>query len=233
MTKQPFPFLYIITIFLFSCSSIKLKNGVTNFKPDTAIENVKIIGVNESISHNGQVIGDFVLREDWKNDWESMKKKMIEFARKKGANLITIKTIGWGKKGNGFYADGSLYYVEQFNQVSESNNNCSVFIARNSLESPMGSAFTINVKINETTYNNLSKKDVIEKKFHDCNETVTISLNGKNHEIKLNGRSRYYQVSKQTSGNSIGGGIAIGIGGISITEIEDEELARLIMYQNR
>ena len=95
-----------------------------------------------------------------------MKKKMIDFARKKGANLIT-------------------------------------------------------------------KKDVIEKKFHDCNEKVTISLNGKNHDIKLNGKSRYYQVSKQTSGNSTGKGIAIGIGGISMIEIKDEELARLIMYQNR
>lgn len=233
MIKQAYLLLSILSIFFFSCSSIKLNNGATNFKPNTDIENVKLIAINEHISHNGQAIGNFVLREDWKNDWESMKKKMTEFAGKNGANLIEIKTIGWGKKGNGFYADGTLYFVEQFNQATDSSNGCTVYIARNSLESPVGSAFTINVKINETTYNNLSKKTVIEKKVENCNDTVSISLNGRMHAIKLNGKSRYYQVSKQTSGNSVNGGIAIGIGGISIIEIEDEQLARLMMYQNR
>lgn len=223
----------IISILLYSCSSIKLKNGVTNNIQNSKIDSVKIIAKNEKLLHNGLKIGEFVMREDLQTDWDFLKTKIDKFAKKNGANLVEIRTLGWGKKGNGFYADGTLFYVENINNVkSVVEDNCKIYIVRDNLESIIGSAFTINLKINETEFKNLKGSDIAKKEFSNCNQNVDISVNGKIYNIKLKGESRYFKVGKQTSGNTFGGGIAIGIGGVSLIEIENKEVGRLLIYQN-
>jgi hypothetical protein len=225
--------LCIITILCNSCSSIKLKNGVANFNKNTAIKSVKLIAENEKLIHNGKKIGDFVLKEEWKNGWDNLKTKMENFAKLNGGNLIEIKTFGWGKKGHGFYADGTLFYVDNIDSVkSKVKENCAVFIIRDNLESLLGSAFTIDIKIDETEFKNLRKKTVAKKEFTNCNQNVNIAVNGKNYNIKLKGESRYFKVGKQTSGNSMGGGISVGIGSVALIEIENKELGKLMVYQN-
>ena len=232
MNKNNLFYICFISILLFSCSSVKLKNGISNYNPNAKIENVKIIAENEKLIHNGKKVGEFVLREDLKLDWNSLKGKIEEFAKLNGGNLIEIKTIGWGKKGNGFYADGNLFFVENINDVnSKTDENCQVFIIRDNLESVIGSAFTIDLKINETEFKNLTRNAVVKKEFIDCTQNVDIYVNGKVNSIKLNGESRYFKVGKQTNGNSIGGGISIGIGGVSLIEIEDKQIGKLIIYQ--
>ena len=49
----------------------------------------------------------------------------------------------------------------------------------------------------------------------------------------LNGKSKYFKIGWQTSGNSNGVGIQIGIGGLSIIEIEDDQLGKLLYLQNK
>lgn len=148
-----------ISFLVLSCSSIKLKNETSSIVDKTKkIESVKLIAENQKIIHEGIKIGEFVLREDWNTDWNYLKSKIIEFAKSKGSNLIEIKTIGWGKKGNAFYADGSLYYVNDIEKVeTNTEHNCSIYIIRDNTESPIGSAFTIDLKINETEFNDLKK----------------------------------------------------------------------------
>lgn len=225
--------LCIFSILLLSCSSIKFKDGISNSNQNTKIESVKLIAENEKIIHNGKKIGEFVLREDWKTDWNSMKTKINDFAKLNGGNLVEIKTIGWGKKGNAFYADGTLFYVENINNVnSKVEENCYIYIVRDNLESAIGSAFTIDLKINESEFKNLKRNTVVKKEFINCNQDINVSINGKITTIQLNGESRYFKVGKQTSGNPVGGGIAIGIGGVSLIEIEDKEIGKLMIYQN-
>lgn len=231
MKIQPLSLSFFFVLFIFSCSSIKLKNADPNFRSSATIDSVQFVAVNEGIAHNGKRIGGFVLREDINNDWQRMKDKMTAFAKKNGANLIEVKTIGWGKKGNGFYADGTLYYTESLNEISNPNNGCGIFIRRSNSESVLGTAFAIDITINETPYD-LSRKGSIKKMFEDCNQVVTVAINKNKYEVKLNGKSRYFQVAKETSANSGGGVIGVGIGGVSFSEIEDEELARLLMYQS-
>ena len=222
----------IFSFIIFSCSSIKLKNGISNFNQNTIIESVKLIAENEKLIHNGKKVGEFVLREDLNTDWESLKFKIEEFAKQNGGNLIEIKTIGWGKKGNGFYADGSLFYVENINNIkSKVDENCSIYILRDNLESVIGSAYTIDLKINETEFNNLKRNTFVKKEFTNCNQNIDISVNGRINSVKLNGETKYFKVGKQTSGNPIGGGIAIGIGGVSLIEIQNKEIGRLMIYQ--
>ena len=233
MNKKNLIAFYIISILLFSCSSIKLKNGVSNLNQNTKIESVKLIAENEKLIHNGRKIGEFVLREDWETNWNSLKIKIENFAKLNGSNLIEIRTIGWGKKANAFYADGTLFYVENINNVnSKVEENCNIYIVRDNLESAIGSAFTIDLKINETEFKNLKSNTVVKKEFTNCNQNVDISINGKINSIKLNGESRYFKVGKQISGNPVGAGIAIGIGGVSLIEIENKEIGKLMIYQN-
>lgn len=223
-----------ISFLALSCSSIKLKNDTTIIDKTKKIESLKLIAENQKIIHEGSKIGEFVLKEDFTEDWNYLKNKIIEFAKSKGSNLIEIKTIGWGKKGHAFYADGSLYYVNDIEKIETNiESNCSIFIIRDNTEAPISSTFTIDLKINEEEFKNLRKNKVIKKELLDCNKTVTVSINGKINTVNLNGRSKYFKVAKQTMANSMGNGVSIGIGGISFIEIENEEIGRLIMYQNQ
>ena len=197
------------------------------------ITNTKFIAENEKINHNGKKIGEFVMREDLKTDWMFLRNKIEDFAKSNGANIIEFKTIGFGKKGNAFYADGTIYYAESIDSiVNKLNENCSIFIIRDNLESPLGSLFTIDIKIEETEFKNLKKNVVVKKEFSECNKDVNISINNTNQTIKLNGESKYFAVSKQSNGSAMGNGISIGIGGVSLQEIKNKELGKLIMYQN-
>ena len=225
----------IFTLLLIcSCSSIKLKNGEPNLSKKNKILVTKFIAVNEKINHNGKKIGEFVLREDLKTDWIFLRNKIEEFAKSNGANIIEFKTIGFGKKGNGFYADGTIFYTENISNIEkELSEKCSIFIIRDNLESPLGSLFTIDIKIEETEFKNLKKNVVINKEFSDCNKDVNISINNKNQTVKLSGESKYFTVSKQSNGNAMGNGISIGIGGVSLQEIKNKELGKLIMYQSK
>jgi hypothetical protein len=235
-TKTCLLFYLILLCAVFSCTTAKVKNLTNKGKEIRKIEHVEIFAQNENINHNGEKIGDFVLKENsvfHEISWLEVKNKMKGLAISSGANLIEISRIGYGIKGHIFYVEGNLFYGE--NQVIKSsakeNQPCTLVIFRDGLESLVGSAFTIDIKIGENEFNNINKKNFAKKEFDDCSVDVDLVINKDIHNLTLDGESKYFKVSKSTSGNSANGGIQIGIGGIILVEIEDPELGRLMMYQ--
>lgn len=234
--------LYIIHILSFflilSCSSIKVKNLTDNGGVVKKIKTVEIIAQNENVNHNGKKIADFVLKENPKPlgsmdvNWDKVKNEMKDLSISSGANLIEINTIGYGIKGHVFYIEGTLFYSDNFDSNNRKVEPCSIVIFRDGLESPLGSAFRINIKIDSVEFNKINKRKHIKTEFSNCTKSVSLVVNKNNYEIELNGESRYYKVSKQTSGNSLNGGVQIRIGEIYMTEILDKDLARLMMFQN-
>lgn len=90
--------ILLVSILISSCSSIKLNNLTGEQDLNKKIETVSIISEKEKLTHNGKKIGDIIFKENENPDWNYLKSKMIEFSKLNGANLIEVKTIGWGKE---------------------------------------------------------------------------------------------------------------------------------------
>ncbi len=223
--------LSMSVLFLSSCSSVKMISG--EGVPNRTIGSVEFIAANEKASPKKGMVGNFKLVEDNNPDWNYISAKLKKFARQNGANLIQVRTIGWGKKGHAFYVDGTLYYLTDTLQKStEVSPPCVVYLMRDKSESPLSSIFKIEVKIEDTDFGTLPQHGFVEKAFTDCFQGFTVMVNSKAYPLLLNGESRYFRVAKQTSANAIGTSISIGIGGVFLVEMKNKELARLLMYQN-
>jgi len=235
LEKLKFAAILLIFISIVSCNTIKLNNLTTEQDLNKNIQVVNIISEKDKISHNGKKIGDIVFKENKNPDWNYLKNKMTDFAKLNGANLIEVKTLGWGKKGNVFYLEANLYYVNNENNLLNFENNksqkCSIVIFRDGMESPLGSSFTINASINDTKFKNLTKSIYFKENVEDCNQENTVLINKDSYKVKLNGKSKYYKVAKQTSGGYLGNGVQIGIGGVYFVEIEDVTLGELLIRE--
>jgi hypothetical protein len=231
-------YLSFIIIFL-SCSSVKIKNITNKGKNIRKIENVEIIAQNENIKHNGERIGDFVIKENpllnaGKDiDWIKVRAKMVELAISSGANLIEIKKIGSGIKGNIFYVDGSLFYSENRNLNSKKITPCNIVVFRQEIEGIIPGLFKINIKINEKEFKNIRVNNFAKVEFENCNQNVELTINKEKQILKLNGESKYYKASKASRGSFANGGIQIGVGGVTLVEMKHKELGKLMMLQNR
>lgn len=231
--------VFFLLFLILSCSSIKVKKITNISKIDRKIETVSIVGKNENIIHGGKKVGDFVLKESpvfvenmFDIDWNDMKNKMKDLAISSGANLIEINAIGNGIKGHTFYADGSFFYVENLKSINKETKPCLIVVLRDGFESPLGSAFKINVQIDSGESERIKKDNYAKMEFENCYRNVKLTVNKDSFDIKLNGESKYFKVSKQTSGNSTNGAIQIGVGDVQIVEMKDKDLGRLMMYQN-
>ncbi|NAS31652.1 hypothetical protein GTQ40_11765 [Flavobacteriaceae bacterium R38] len=230
---------YLLLAFcVLSCSSIKVKNLNNENIENRKIDDVSIFAANEKIVHNGIKISDFVVKENkvskesYDVDWESIKREMKDLAISNGANLIEINTIGYGIKGHIFYIEGSFFYSENQAIVNKQvDEECNIVVFRDGLESVLGSAFKINIKMNNEELGALTKKKPIGKKLDNCNQDINLLVNKSQFNLKVEGTSKYYKVSKRTSGGSSNGGVQIGIGGISLVEIEHKDLGKLMFYQ--
>lgn len=225
----------VLFLLITSCNTIKLENvtGAQNLNKN--IEVVYIVSEKDKLVNGQKKIGDLIFKENKNSDWNYLKNKMTEFAKLNGANTIEVKTLGWGKKGNVFYLEANLYYIENENTISnfenKQNQNCSIVIFRDGLESPLGSSFTINSSIDNTQFENLKKSIYFKKDLKDCHAEYDVLINKDQYKVQLNGKSKYYKVAKQTSGGYVGNGVQIGIGGVSFVEIEDEILGKLLMRE--
>lgn len=227
-----FVILVLFTL-ISSCNTIKLENVTSNQDLNRNIEFVTILSEKDKLVNGKKKIGDLIFKENKNSDWNYLKNKMTDFAKLNGANTIEVKTFGWGKKGNVFYLEANLYYIDNETILSnfEKNQNCSIVVFRDGLESPLGSNFTINATIDNTKFENLKKSIYFKKDIEDCNTEYDVLINKDQYKVKLNGKSKYYKVAKQTSGGYVGSGVQIGIGGVSFVEIEDEILGRLLMRE--
>ncbi len=231
--KNLYIFLGYSLLFFLSCSSVKLVTGAGRPGGNQKITGVQLLAANERIRPKGETVGDFVLKEDNNMDWKYLRNKLENFAREKGANLILIRTIGWGKKGHAFYADGTLFYTaDTVSIVREAPRACWLYVMRDRTEGLLSSAFKVEVKMGDTNFGALSQAGFVKKAFPDCNQSLAVFVNNKEYNIKPDGRSKYFRVTKQTSAGAVGGSISLGIGGVYLLEMENTELARLLMYQN-
>jgi len=189
----------LVTLLVSSCNSIKLNNLTNEQDLSKKIEVVDIISEKDKLSHNGKKIGDIVFKENKNPDWNYLKNKMLDFAKLNGANLVEVKTLGWGKKGNVFYLEASLYYVENKDYLLNSEN--------------------------------IKKSIYFKENVEDCNQENIVLINKDSYKVKLNGKSKYFKVAKQTDGGYLGNSVQIGIGGVYFIEIEDETLGKLLISE--
>lgn len=221
-------FLIGLTVLMHACSSVQLTSKTENAikRPVTVVD---IIAQNENIAHNGIKIGDFELKEDWNTTASAIHLKLDQFARANGANVMVVRTIGWGRKGNGFYTEGSLYYTA--GPVPQSKKQpCGIVLLRDGGESLLGSALTIKVNINGQDRGELTSHNAIQAES-DCFGKTNLMINNEFQQIDYNGKPRYFRVGRMTAAPLGGAVSAIVLGGVSLTEIEDELIARLMMYQ--
>jgi len=221
-------------VVLFFCSFISCKSGVsvsevTEIKNEE-ISTVHLFSKKEIKEINGLKIGNIVLKENSNLDWNFLKSKLTETGKKYGANLIIVNNVGYNLKGYGFHLEGEMYYSK--NIISESQE-CTIGFIRDRFESVLGSAFSIKIKVNDSELGELKREKAKAYVTANCNEKVKVQLNNKEYEVLLNGGSKFFKIGKQTAGFSNGVGIQIGIGGLSVIEIEDEELGKLLYWQNK
>ncbi|MDD2987275.1 hypothetical protein [Flavobacterium sp.] len=220
----------IITSFLSSCSSGVIVTNLTE-RNKQDVNNVSLLSNQEISEMNGDFVGDIILKENSKLDWNFLKTKLVETAKNNGANHILINNIGYNLKGYGFYLEGKMYYSEKPTILKY--ENCEVGFVRDRFESVLGSAFAIEVKVEGQKLGELKKDNSLIYEAKSCDEKLNVQINKKELLVTLNGKSKYYKIGKQTAGGSSGGGIQIGIGGLSVVEIEDEQLGRLLYLQNK
>jgi hypothetical protein len=224
-------FVSLIIIFILpSCSSGVIVTNLTE-RNKQVVNNVSLISNQEISEMNGDFVGDILLKENSKLDWNFLKNKLVETTKNNGANYILISNIGYNLKGYGFYLEGKMYYSEKPTNIK--NENCKVSFIRDRFESVLGSAFAIEIKVEGQTLGELKKDNSLIFEAKSCDEKLNVQINKKEFLVTLNGKSKYYKIGKQTAGGSSGGGIQIGIGGLSIVEIEDEQLGRLLYLQNK
>lgn len=224
--------IIILQILVSSCNSIKLNNLTNEQDLNRKIENVNIISEKEKISHSGKMIGDFIFKDNKNPDWTYLKNKMTDFAKLNGANLIEVKTLGFGKKGNVFYLEGNLYYLENVKELVLNSNpeKCAIVILRDGMEAPLGTLSKINATINNTKFDNLKKTTYFMQYIDNCEQENDVLINDDLYKVKLNGKTKYFKAAKQTSGGYLGNSVQIGIGGVYFVEI-DPILGKLLLNE--
>jgi hypothetical protein len=221
-------FLYL---FITSCGVSEVIVSNLENQNNQLVNEVFFISSKEKYNVEGLVIGNVIFKEDKNLDWSlNMKQKLIEKAKESGANIIEVSKIGYNLNAHGFYLEGKLYYKENF--VKNENENCEIGFIRDRFESVLGSAFTINIKANNEELGELKKEKSLSYNVQNCNENIGFEINNKELNINFNGKSKYFKIGKITSGGSNEKELQIGIGGLNIIEIEDQELGRLLLLQN-
>ena len=102
----------IIISFLSSCSSGVIVTNLTE-RNKQDVNNISLLSNQENFEMNGDFVGDIILKENSKLDWNFLKTKLVETAKSNGANYILINNIGYNLKGYGFYLEGKMYYSEK------------------------------------------------------------------------------------------------------------------------
>lgn len=222
--------LVILSILSIGCSSgIVVSNLAERNK--TAVTEVHLVSSKEVATIEGDKVGDIILKENSNLDWNFLKNKLIETAKQNGANYITINNIGYNLKGYGFYLEGTMYHTNK--PVSKPAEQCEIGFIRDRFESVLGSAFTIDIQVEGNEVGELKKDKSLSYEVKDCNSKLYIQINKNQQLVHIDGKSKYFKIGRQTSGNHNGSGINVGIGGLSVQEIEDVELGKLLYLQNK
>lgn len=229
MERIKIAFMFLVLGSFIACKSGISVSEVIEIKKGE-ISTVHLVSKKEIKEMNGLKIGNIVLKENSNLDWNFLKSKLIETGKKYGTNLIIVNNVGYNLKGYGFYLEGEMYFSKKI--ISESQE-CKVGFIRDRFESVLGSAFSIKIKVNDLELGELKREKSQAYASANCNEIVKVQLNNKEYEVLLKGKSKFFKIGKQTGGSSNGIGIQIGISGLSVLEIEEEELGKLLYWQNK
>jgi flagellar biosynthesis/type III secretory pathway chaperone len=231
-----FVFIFLV---LSSCSSIKITTLYQSNKMlAEPVGQLYLFSPKDSIPNDVILIGEFTLVEDLKNDWVQIKAKLLQFAQKNNANGVIVERIGWSLKGHGFYLQGKLFYCsdERMKILHEYNNSnvcCNLIIFRDEGEPALGASFKMDLSLNEVDVKNFQNRQTISFSLKDCNN-ANLKINKKLVELKFeNNENKYLKLTKEINGSAVSGSIGIGIGGIIMQEIHDQELGKLLSEQNK
>ncbi|MFT3795861.1 hypothetical protein [Flavobacterium sp.] len=216
------------------CSSVKTKNTTVFADPSRKIAIVRIVAEKDSINHNGNKTGDFVLREDFNVTAANMHLKIDKVARSQGANLVVVRNIGWNKKGSGFYAEGTLYHVS--GTIPEPKEEpCALVFMRDHREAYAVSSFPISIAVNNRNYGEIKRDHSFMAGLKDCNEKADVYINNEQQSIDLKGMTRYFSVlnASETMVLPAPGGLLVlySRSKVNLVEIEDGLIGRLIYRQ--
>ncbi|GAB5558135.1 MAG: hypothetical protein SchgKO_23480 [Schleiferiaceae bacterium] len=225
--------IFGLFLLMWSCTSLKITSEIHPPQNTLPIDSVVILSSMDPVQMNKHRICSFTLKENSDLRWEHIQRNLKSFAKAHQGNIVEIYEMGWGKKGHGFYARGSVYYTDTIQFKTAVIPDCSLVIIRGDNEGLVGSAYTISVGALDTYIENFGKRDYIIKTLENCNDSVPVVVNDKVINVALEGRTRYYQVYKSTNPYSYGGFVGVTIGPVVFEEIPSRELARIMYFMDQ
>jgi hypothetical protein len=214
--------LLIITIFINSCVSYKVKNLSENIEK-IEYKHIEFVKSIENYSLKKEV-GDFNV-VDLKKEWSEIKSNIIKLAKENHANAIVVEKFELAGKG----VKGKLYQVDiaELSKIKNSKKDRKLYIFRDELGSILTTHFRTELSINEKTEKLKDRTFEVIDLNNDQN-LITIAINGKSKELKLTKGTNYFWISRQINTTKIGGaGLNIKIGGQKILKLSDTEMGKI------
>ncbi len=214
--------LLIITVFINSCVSYKVKNLNENIEK-TDYQNIEFVKNIELYSSKKEV-GNFNI-VDLKKEWNEIKSNIIKLAKDNYANAIVVEKFELAGKG----VKGRLYQVDitELSTIENSKKNRKLYIFRDELGSILTTHFRTELSINEKT-EKLEDRTYEVIDINDDQNLINIAINGKSKELELTKGTNYFWVSRQINANQFGGtGMNIEIGGQKILKLNDNEMGEI------
>lgn len=214
--------LLLITIFINSCVSYKVKNLNENIEK-TDYQNIEFIK-NVALYSSKKEVGTFNV-VDLKKEWNEIKSNLIKLAKDNFANAIVVEKFELAGKG----VKGRLYQIDitELDTIENSEKNRKLYIFRDELGSVLTTHFRTELSINEKT----EKLEDRTYELIDLNENqnlITIAINGKSKALELTKGTNYFWISRQINANQFGGtGMNIEIGGQKILKLDDPEMGKI------
>lgn len=212
----------IITIFISSCASYKVKNLNENiekieYKSIEFVENIKKYSSKKEV-------GSFNI-VDLKKEWNEIKPNIIKLAKENYANAIVIdkfELLGKGIK-------GKLYQVDttELKKIKIPKKNRKLYIFRDELGSILTTHFKTELLVNEKI-EKLRDRTYKVIELDDNQDLINIAINGKRKELQLTKGTNYFWISRQINANQFGGtNLYIEIGGQKILKLNDSEMGKI------
>ena len=212
----------IITVFINSCVSYKVKNLNENIEK-TEYQNIEFVKKIDAYSSKKEV-GIFNV-VDLKKEWNEIKSNIIKLAKDNYANAIVVEKFELAGKG----VKGKLYQVNitELSTIENSEKDRKIYIFRDELGSILTTHFRTELTINEKTEKLKDRTYEVINLNHDQN-LISIAINGKSKDLKLTKGTNYFWISRQINANQFGGtGMDIEIGGQKILKLNDNEMGEI------
>jgi len=214
--------LLIITVFITSCVSYKVKNLNEDIEK-IEYKNIEFVK-NINVYSSKKEVGTFNV-VDLKTEWNEIKSNIIKLAKDNYANAIVVEKFELAGKG----VKGKLYQVNstELSTIENSEKDRKIYIFRDELGSILTTHFRTELTVNEKTEKLKDRTyEVIDLNYDQ--DLISIAINGKNKDLKLTEGTNYFWISRQINADQFGGtGMNIEIGGQKILKLNDNEMGKI------